>query len=106
MTGLIDAAQEVYERMRNGFYGLTSVILMMVFLALAREPRAQGATRLSPIDFGRLLGLDRMPEVKTIRRKLAELAKRNLGSALVSSLALRHAKAHPAQIGYGCATNL
>ena len=100
VTGLIDAAQEVYERMRNGFYGLTSVILMMVFLALAREPRAQGATRLSPIDFGRLLGLDRMPEVKTIRRKLAELAKRHLGSALVSSLALRHAKAHPAQIGY------
>jgi len=99
-TGLIDAAHEVYRHMRNGFYGLTSTILTMVFLALAREPRAEGATRIPPADLGRLLGLDRAPEVKTIRRKLAELARRGLGSRLVAGLAARHAKADPEALGY------
>ena len=99
-TGLLDAAKSIYARMRNGFYGLTSSILTLVFLAVAREPRAEGATRLPPADLGRLLGLDRAPEVKTIRRKLAELAGRGLGSALVAELARRHADAHPEAMGY------
>ena len=99
-TGLLDAAKSTYQKMRNGFYGLTSSILTLVFLAVAREPRAEGATRLPPADLGRLLGLDRAPEVKTIRRKLAELAGRHLGSVLVAELARRHADAHPEAMGY------
>jgi transposase-like protein len=100
VTGLLDAAGEVYASLKNGFYGLVATILTMVFLALAREPRAEGATRIAPADLGRLLGLDRAPEVKTIRRKLAELAQRGLGSKLVSALAARHAQADPEALGY------
>ena len=99
-TGLIDAAKEVYRRMRNGFYGLSATILTMVFLAVAREPRAEGATRIAPHDLGRLLGLDRAPEVKTIRRKLAELAGRKAGSTLIAALAAHHAKQDPDVMGY------
>src|ERR1035438_6055892 len=73
-TGLLDAARAVYGRLRNGFYGLETVLVLLVFLALLREPRAEGATRVPPAALGRVLGLDRAPEVKTIRRKLAELA--------------------------------
>jgi hypothetical protein len=53
--------------MRKGFYGLRVILMMGVFMALLREPRAEGATRLRPQDLGRLLGLDRAPEVKTGR---------------------------------------
>src|SRR5271165_3853093 len=70
-TGLAESARTVYGRLRNGFYGLQAVL---VLLALLREPRAEGATRVPPAALGRVLGLDRAPEVKTIRRKLAELA--------------------------------
>src|SRR6266566_926086 len=73
-TGLLEAARQVYGRLKDGFYGLTPTLLTLVFLALAGEPRAEGATRVSPAALGRVLGLDRAPEVKTIRRKLAELA--------------------------------
>lgn len=45
-------------------------LLMLVFLALLRDPRAEGATRIPPPALGRLLGLDQAPEGKTIRRKL------------------------------------
>jgi len=99
-TGLIEAGEAVYRRLRNGFYGLTSMLLMMVFLALMREPRAEGATRLPPADLGRLLGLDRAPEVKTIRRKLAEMAGHKAGSELVSELARNHVKVAPEELGY------
>src|SRR5260370_1366521 len=73
-AGLLDAAGEVYGRLKNGFYGLAATLLTLVFLALAGEPRAEGATRVPPAALGRVLGLDRAPEVKTIRRKLGELA--------------------------------
>ena len=73
-TGLIQTARDVYGGLKDGFYGLETVLVLLVFLALAGEPRAEGATRVPPAALGRVLGLDRAPEVKTIRRKLAELA--------------------------------
>ena len=69
---------------------------MLVFLALLREPRAEGATRVSPAALGRVLGLDRAPEVKTIRRKLAELGAAGKAADLIMALARHHAAAQAA----------
>ncbi len=99
-TGLLGAAREVYGRVRDGFYGLTATLLTLVFLALAGEPRAEGATRVPPAALGRVLGLDRAPEVKTIRRKLAELATAGQAADLVMALARRHAAARPDALGF------
>ena len=93
-TGLLTVAEQVLPPMRKGFYGLRAVLLMGVFMALLREPRAEGATRLRPVDLGRLLGLDRAPEVKTLRRKLAELAGHGRGAQLQAAIA-RPARHHP-----------
>src|SRR5271170_5098660 len=99
-TGLLDAATEVYGRLKDGFYGLTATLLTLVFLALAGEPRAEGATRIPPAALGRVLGLDRAPEVKTIRRKLGELAAAGKAAELVMALARRHAAARPDALGF------
>ena len=99
-TGLLEAAREVYGRLRDGFYGLTATLLTLVFLALAGEPRAEGATRVPPAALGRVLGLDRAPEVKTIRRKLGELAAAGKAAELVMALARRHAAARPDALGF------
>jgi transposase-like protein len=99
-TGLLDAAREVYGRLKDGFYGLTATLLTLVFLALAGEPRAEGATRVPPAALGRVLGLDRAPEVKTIRRKLAELAAAGKAAELIMALARRHAAARPDALGF------
>ena len=61
-TGLLAAAREVYGRVKDGFYGMAT-LPTLVFLALAGEPRAEGATRVPPAVLGRVLGLDRAPEV-------------------------------------------
>jgi transposase-like protein len=99
-AGLLDAAREVYGRLKDGFYGLAATLLTLTFLALAGEPRAEGATRVPPAALGRVLGLDRAPEVKTIRRKLAELAAAGKAADLIMALARRHAAARPEALGF------
>ena len=99
-TGLLDAARQVYGRLKDGFYGLTATLLTLVFLALAGEPRAEGATRVPPGALGRVLGLDRAPEVKTIRRKLGELAAAGKAADLIMALARHHAAARPDTLGF------
>jgi transposase-like protein len=99
-TGLLDCARAVYGQPKNGFYGLAAALLTMVFLALAGEPRAEGATRIPPGALGRVLGLDRAPEVKTIRRKLGELAAAGKAHELIMALARRHAQARPDTLGF------
>ena len=90
----------MYGRLKDGFYGLAATLLTLTFLALAGEPRAEGATRVPPAALGRVLGLDRAPEVKTIRRKLGELAAAGKAAELVMALARRHAAARPDTLGF------
>ena len=99
-TGLLEVSEQTYGPMRNGFYGLRITLLMAVFMALLREPRAEGATRLHPVDLGRLLGSDRAPEVKTLRRKLAELAAHGRGAHLQAALGAHHVTARPDAVGF------
>ena len=99
-TGLLECARSVYGQLRDGFYGLTATLLTLVFLALAGEPRAEGATRVPPAALGRVLGLDLAPQVKTIRRKLGELASAGKAADLIMALARRHAAARPDTPGF------
>jgi transposase len=73
-SGVFDCAREVYGSIGPAFYGLRTSILAMLLMALLRIKRPEGLKELPPDDLGRVLGLDRAPEVKTLRRKLARLA--------------------------------
>src|SRR6266851_5690398 len=55
-SGLLACARQVYGRLRNGFYGLEVMLVVLVFMALLREARAEGATRIPPAALGRALG--------------------------------------------------
>ena len=99
-SGLLGTARAVYGRLRNGFYGLETMLLVLVFLALLRDGRAEGVTRIPPGDLGRVLGLDRAPEVKTIRRKLGELAAAGQAQAWLMALARHHAATRPDAVGF------
>lgn len=94
-TGLIDAAARLYASGRAAFYGLSSLFLTVVFSALGGEPRAEGLTRTDPVALGRLLGLDRAPEVATLRRRLQSLAALGRSGELVRALAEAHLGSRP-----------
>ena len=99
VTGLLDAFGSVYASGRAAFYSLRSLVLALVFCALVGEPRAEGLTRISPVDLGRLIGLDRAPEVGTMRRRMDELAGLRRSGRLLGDLARHHAQAHPEAMG-------
>ena len=99
-TGLLETARSTYGRLKDGFYGLETMLVLLVFLALLREPRAEGATRVPPAALGRVLGLDRAPEVKTIRRKLAGLASAGRAADWQLAIARHHAAERPGTLGF------
>src|SRR5882762_4466282 len=73
-SGLLSMAEKIYGSLGPAFYGLRTTLVAYVLLALLRIPRPEMLKEYSPGELGRLVGLDRMPEVKTLRRKLARLA--------------------------------
>jgi len=98
-TGLLGIAQRVYGARRAAFYSLRSLICSVVFACLVGEPRAEGLTRINPVDLGRLIGLDRGPEVSTLRRRMEELAGMARADQLLDGLARHHHEAQPEASG-------
>ncbi len=72
--GVFECARKVFSTLGPAFYGLRTSLVTLLFLALWRIKRPEGLKEHSPQALGRVLGLDRAPEVKTLRRKLARLA--------------------------------
>ncbi|MDJ0313901.1 putative transposase [Arthrobacter sp. H35-D1] len=89
-TGLLTCSKDVFGALPDGFYGLNAILIDAVVRALAGETRAEGATRFNPEELGRVLGLDRTPEVKTIRRRINQLAATSKAQELISALAAHH----------------
>jgi len=78
-TGLLRHTPEIYQ-LPQGFYGIESVFLLLALMALARIRSIEQLRYVAPGEWGKLLGLDRVPEVRTLRAKLALLCK-DLGQA-------------------------
>ena len=73
-SGLLATAEKIYGSLGPAFYGLRTTVVSYVLLALLRIPRPETLKEYSPGELGRIVGLDRMPEMKMLRRKLARLA--------------------------------
>jgi len=98
--GLYEVAGQVYGMLRNGFYGLDAVLSTLVFMALLRIKSPEQLSSHAPGEFGQVLGLDRSPETKTVRRKLAELGARGQTLELQGALARRWAREQPKLLGF------
>jgi hypothetical protein len=59
---------------------------MLAFLALARLPSLEQLRYCAPGEWGKLLGLDRLPEVRTLRKKLALLCDQHQANAWSAEL--------------------
>jgi len=99
VSGLLECFEAVYAAPKAALYGVRSLVLTLVFAALLGECRAEGLTRVPPVAMGRLLGLDRGPEVKTIRRRMEALSEAKASGGLLVALARHHAAAHPEAMG-------
>jgi hypothetical protein len=87
--GLLEVAKSVYGSLRKGFYGLQATLLTVAFMALLRIGNPERLKAKSPGELGIILGLDRAPEVKTLRRKLKEIGLAGKAAALMATLTRR-----------------
>ncbi len=65
---------EVFD-FEEGYYSLPSILLTLSFCFLLRVISIEKISDESPGELGKLLGLDRIPEVKTLRKKLKVLSR-------------------------------
>jgi len=78
---------KIYGRaLGPAFYGLRTVVLTMLMMVLLRIKRPEQLRHCNPGEKGRVLGLDRVMEVKTLRRKLHRLADLHRGTGLMEKL--------------------
>jgi transposase-like protein len=98
--GLLKIGQKVYGKLNKGFYGLQSVLLTLAFMALLRIKTPEQLKEHAPGELGFILGLDRVPEVKTLRRKLSEMRSQKKALEFSGLLTSYWVKEQPDTLGF------
>ncbi len=99
-SGIFTLARDIYGSLGPAFYGLRTTLVALLLMGLLRIKRPEGLKEHPPDDLGRLLGLDRVFEVKTLRRKLARLAALGRAATFGRALAARRVADRGAVIGF------
>jgi transposase len=99
-SGVFEIARQIYGSIGPAFYGLRTTFLTLLLMALLRIKRPEGLKEHSPQALGRVLGLDRAPEMKTLRRKLARLAAWGHAAELGRALAEHRVAARGHAMGF------
>jgi hypothetical protein len=61
------------HQLKQGYYGLEQVALTLALMALCRIKNPEQLKQCKPGELGRLIGLDRVPELRCLRSKIKEL---------------------------------
>jgi len=71
-VGLIQSIHDNFD-LPKGYYRLECIFLLLAFMALTRLKSIEALRYCAPGEWGKLLGLDRIPEVKILREKVRYL---------------------------------
>jgi len=72
-----------FFKLPKGFYSVLHILVVLGFMALARIRRPEGLRHVPPGELGQVVGLDRVPEVRTLREKIAPMARTGTPDAWV-----------------------
>jgi transposase len=72
-NGLLHGAEKILGKIK-GYYTAVQVLLILAFMALCRVKTTEKFRGRTPGEFGKLIGLDRAPEVRCLRNKMDALA--------------------------------
>lgn len=71
----------------KGYYNLKHIIIGLAFLYLIRIKNPEQLKHHSPGELGKLIGLDRIPEAKTLRKKIYQISRQRQAKAWSRELA-------------------
>jgi hypothetical protein len=88
-----------YFHLPSGYYNLKSIFLLLAFMALARLKHIESLRYCAPGEWGKVLGLDRIPEVKTLREKIKILSGQNKSTEWSAELCRDWMQSNPESTG-------
>ena len=91
---------KVFNPLPPGFYGLHHVILILCFMALCRIKNPEQLKKHPPGELGKLLGLDRIPEVGYFRTKIKQITDQSKADELHTELFRSWAEEMPEMFFY------
>jgi hypothetical protein len=97
--GLMDYKQH-YQQIENVYYDLDTTILFLSFMYLCRIHNPEQLRHISPGEFGKLLGLDRIPEARCLRIRIKQIIRQNKSEQWGMSQANKWVKAEGTTIFY------
>jgi len=98
-TGLF-SFREHYHELGKGYYYIDCIILFLAFMYLRRIKNPEQLKNHSPGEFGKIMGLDRVPEAKCLRGKLKEICSQKKAEQWNMSLANRWSSAEDHEFYY------
>ncbi len=84
----------------KGFYSALHILTVLGFMALARIRRPEGLRHVPPGELGKVIGLDRVPEVRTLREKIALMADHGTPQKWMRELSRTWMEEDPQEAGY------
>ena len=90
---------EQFFKLPKGYYGLDSLFLLLAFMALTRLKSIESLRYCAPGEWGKLLGLDRIPEARTLRNKVQLLSYDNQAKGWSAELCRYWLELAPEQAG-------
>ena len=93
-VGLLEGVER-YLQLPKGYYGLDSLLMLLAFMTLARYESIESWRYRAPGEWGKLLGVDRVPEGRTLRAKIAVLAQHDGPAQWSAELSQRWMAAAP-----------
>ena len=98
-NGLLSGIRR-YLSLPKGYYSVMHILITLGVMALARIRRPEGLRHVPPGELGKVVGLDRVPEVRTLREKIALLAEGGMPQAWMKDLSRMWMEADPTEAGY------
>jgi hypothetical protein len=97
-NGLLNDAKQSLGQVK-GYYTTIHILLLLSFMALCRIKTTEKLRKHAPGDFGKLLGLDRVPEVRCLRQKMDELSADNGAKLWAAHLSKYWMNQEPESVG-------
>jgi hypothetical protein len=83
--GLLKASS-ILSPLRKGYYGLMSILLALAFMFLSRIKCPEQLKMCKVGELGKSIGLDRVPEVRCLREKIAQIVNQEKTEELSQAL--------------------
>lgn len=97
-NGLLEGTEKLFDLVK-GYYTAFHILILLAFMALCRVKTVEKLRGETPGEFGKLLGLDRIPEVRCLRKKLDHLSEGDTAELWAQHLSRHWMISEPESVG-------